>query len=172
MSRCYNKKATGYHSYGGRGITVCDRWRKSFYSFLEDMGPRPYNTSLDRIDPNGSYCLENCRWASSKEQCNNKTDHYYLEYQGNTLNLSQWGEQLSILPNTIYYRLVRGWSPEEALEKIQRKEPWRGRLSREQVEYVLSEVAKGKTQTALGKELKIHSSQISRICSRANNQRN
>tara|TARA_Y100000310_G_scaffold309137_1_gene352949 strand:- start:1069 stop:1257 length:189 start_codon:yes stop_codon:yes gene_type:complete len=61
ISRCYIKSATGYVFYGGRGISVCDRWRNSFDDFLEDMGEKPSNRSLDRIDNNGDYELANCR---------------------------------------------------------------------------------------------------------------
>jgi hypothetical protein len=73
MSRCYNPKSSGYKYYGGRGITVCERWKNSSNSFMEDMGPRPSpKHSVDRINNDGNYEPSNCRWATWKEQANNK----------------------------------------------------------------------------------------------------
>jgi len=73
LSRCYNKKATGYKYYGGKRITVCFRWREDFFNFYEDMGFRPEGMTLDRIDGNKNYCEENCRWATYEEQRINRS---------------------------------------------------------------------------------------------------
>lgn len=70
--RCLNPNSRGYEHYGGRGITICDRWLNSFQNFLEDMGERPLGTSIDRIDVNGNYEPSNCKWSTHKQQNNNR----------------------------------------------------------------------------------------------------
>jgi hypothetical protein len=72
IDRCYNPNANGYHHYGGRGITVCARWRFDFWLFVEDMPARPLGKTLERKNVNGNYCPENCEWADAKTQANNK----------------------------------------------------------------------------------------------------
>lgn len=74
IQRCNNPNAPGYHYYGGRGITICDRWQKSFSAFLEDMGARPKGLELDRINTNGNYEPSNCRWITHAENTRNSSN--------------------------------------------------------------------------------------------------
>lgn len=90
--RCFNSKSSIIHNYGGRGITICDRWlgNNGFANFLADMGERPsLKHSIDRIDVNGNYCPENCRWATSEEQGNNRRDNRLIKYLDQTKTLSE-----------------------------------------------------------------------------------
>lgn len=77
IKRCYQTTDKDYKNYGARGITVCDRWKSSFADFLKDMGPRPKGRTLDRINLNGNYELSNCRWATFKQQANNRRNGRY-----------------------------------------------------------------------------------------------
>lgn len=92
-ARCYNPKNVGYPNYGGRGIKVCDRWlgEHGFENFLADMGERPSKDhSIDRIDVNSDYCPENCRWATRKQQCNNRRSNLLIEHKGEIRTLTEW----------------------------------------------------------------------------------
>lgn len=116
MQRCYNPNHPKYPSYGGRGIKVCDHWRESFTNFLEDMGKRPGdNYSLDRVDNDGSYNRNNCRWATAKEQQNNQRANRLLEFNGRVQNVTQWSVELGIPYSRLEARIRRGWSVERAL---------------------------------------------------------
>ena len=98
VARCQNPKAQGYHYYGGRGITVCDRWLESFENFYADMGERPSpKHSIDRIDVDGPYSPENCRWATWEEQANNKRNTVWIEFQGERLSAAQWRKRLGVV---------------------------------------------------------------------------
>jgi len=116
VQRCTNPNATGYRWYGGRGINVCERWRGSFAAFYTDMGPRPSSKhSIDRVDSNGDYTPDNCRWATAAEQQRNKRSLHKVTYNGESLCLAEWGERTGISRRTIRGRLVSGWSVDGAL---------------------------------------------------------
>ena len=116
-SRCNDKNNPDYHYYGGRGITHDPRWA-DFKNFFEDMGPKPDDSlTIERIDNNGNYCKENCKWGTRKEQARNKSNNRYLTYNGDTLLLSEWADKLGINKGTIYLRLRKGWPLEKVLVK-------------------------------------------------------
>lgn len=114
--RCRNKNNFQYKDYGERGIVVCDRWLYSFSNFLEDMGEKPSNAhSIDRIDVNGNYCPENCRWATNEQQCSNKRNSVLLLFDGEIKTLTKWASIFDMSPKTLKWRLFKGMSVEEAL---------------------------------------------------------
>jgi hypothetical protein len=115
IQRCTNPRTTGYSHYGGRGISVCTRWRESFNSFLEDMGKRPAGHSLERIDVNGNYEPSNCRWATSVDQGRNKRDNRNLTINGITRTVSDWARESGIKRITIQARLRKGWDAHSAV---------------------------------------------------------
>ena len=115
LGRCFLSTDHKYSDYGGRGITVCDEW-KSFSTFLSDMGTRPSaEHSLDRINVNGDYCPENCRWATLDQQANNKRRTIVLGYQGIVRTLSDWARVLELPSRLFRERYWRGWTTEEIL---------------------------------------------------------
>lgn len=115
-NRCTNPNAEMFPFYGGRGIRVCEEWAASYDAFMRDMGPRPSrNHSIDRIDTNGDYCPENCRWVTNAEQQRNRTDNRFITHANETRCLQEWGEVTGLKPNSIRYRIEHGWTVEEAL---------------------------------------------------------
>lgn len=116
IQRCTNSKNIGWHLYGGRGINVCDRWR-SFDSFLQDMGPRPEGTTLDRIDNDGNYQPANCRWVTNTVNCRNKRGNRLVTYQGVTQSVSAWADQMGVNYFALIRRFNAGWPTETALFK-------------------------------------------------------
>lgn len=111
MLRCNNASNAAFPYYGARGISVCERWHK-FVNFLADMGERPEGKTLDRIDTNGPYSPENCRWATVGEQGSNRRSNRKFTAFGLTANLTQWAEFTGLSHGTISARLRKGWSPE------------------------------------------------------------
>lgn len=114
LRRCYDEGCPQFCDYGGRGIEVCERWRTGFEAFYADMGDRPEDKSLDRIDNDGPYSPENCRWATRSEQANNRRDSKWVEYRGKTQTLRQWANELTLDYDLVKYRINRGWTPDEA----------------------------------------------------------
>ena len=115
LTRCTNPKATAYARYGGAGIGVCEAWH-SFEAFLEDMGPRPDGTSLDRINGEEGYSKGNCRWATTKTQNCNTRANVFLTALGRTQTVSEWAEQLGMKYITLYRRVYHsGWSHHDAV---------------------------------------------------------
>lgn len=115
--RCRNPASAAYAGYGGRGIKVCDRWRRSFTAFLEDMGERPGpGCSIDRIDNDGDYTPDNCRWATAKEQARNRRPTFWITIQGEKKSLAEWCEVYGRPYHRVWCRIRRrGWEPERAL---------------------------------------------------------
>ncbi len=117
--RCQNKSAAKYLDYGGRGISVCERWQK-FENFLADMGEKPSpEYSLDRINNDGDYEPGNCRWADAKMQANNRRSSRFIEFDGNRKTIAQWADQTGLSQPMIFKRLQRGWSVEQTLTRPQ-----------------------------------------------------
>lgn len=114
-SRCTNPNHPSFAGYGGRGIKVCPQWLLSFEQFLADMGRRPEGHSLERIDNEKGYAPSNCRWASMKEQNNNRRNNVRLEMDGESRTLTEWADKLGISPITVKSRLKAGWSVTDAL---------------------------------------------------------
>ncbi len=116
LRRCSNKNCEEYSRYGGRGIVVCDRW-KDFAMFFEDMGLRPSSRhGIDRHpDNNGNYEPGNCRWATYTENARNTRRNRVLEFNGESLCVSEWAERLGCRVHFLIARLNRGWSIEKTL---------------------------------------------------------
>lgn len=118
LMRCYNKNHSSYQYYGSRNIKICDRWlgKEGFTNFLKDMGERSKNTEIDRYpDKNGDYELSNCRWATRKENTDNRNCTIYLEYKGLNLLLSEWSLITKIKYNVLERRLYHKWTIERIL---------------------------------------------------------
>lgn len=119
IDRCYNTKNKRYKNYGGRGIGVCEEWLKDFNLF--DKWAKETLTdeflTIDRVDINGNYCPENCRWATLKEQSRNKTTNRIIKYKNKSKTLSEWCEIFNRSYKAVWYRINNNWDIEKALNK-------------------------------------------------------
>lgn len=119
IGRCENPRDGGFSDYGGRGITVCRRWRSSFENFLADMGPRPAGLTIERVDNNKGYSPANCRWATRAEQRLNTRRTVRLTYRGETLPLKEWAKRVGISYAALYLRVHRRhWPVARALAGV------------------------------------------------------
>lgn len=129
-NRCLSPKNRAYHRYGGRGITICERWRNDYQLFLADMGARPSKRhSLDRINNDGPYSPENCAWRRYEEQNRNRTNTVIINWRGRDVSLSRLAARTKLDYNNLYRRIfILKWSVEDALITPYRKlrRGWRG----------------------------------------------
>lgn len=117
-SRCLNKDDRAFKNYGGRGITMCKEWKNSFQTFYDWAMENGYESglSIDRIDVNGNYCPENCRWATSQEQLNNTRRNHFVEYKGEKHTIAEWGRIVGLSRALIENRIMNyKWTAERAL---------------------------------------------------------
>lgn len=126
--RCDPKNKTKYPHYAGKGITVCKEWETSYDAFKQwaltngyDKDASAFICTLDRINPEGNYCPENCRWATAKQQANNRTNTIFLTLNQKTRSLSEWSTEKKIPISVLDKRYRAGWSDEEILAKPVRK---------------------------------------------------
>lgn len=112
--RCLNPRARNYAAYGGRGIIVCDKWKNSFEAFVADVGDRPSpKHSLDRIDNERGYEPGNVRWATQKEQARNARHNIWLTYNGRTMLMTEWADELGVSRQTMSHRYHKGLTGEQ-----------------------------------------------------------
>ena len=104
LRRCNDKNASQFKYYGGRGIKVCDRWN-SFENFYADMGEKPDGLTIERIDNDGNYCPQNCKWATKEEQMRNRRNTLFVTYNDKTKTLKEWAKDLGIKYSILWKRL-------------------------------------------------------------------
>lgn len=114
FARCNNKQNKSYQRYGAKGVKVCQRW-SAFENFLSDMGDPPVGMSIDRVNSMGDYEPSNCRWATNTQQCRNRSNTVFLEYQGRKQALGAWAEELGVPYKRLQGRLRAGWTVERII---------------------------------------------------------
>ena len=115
--RCYNPNYSQFELYGGRGISMCNEWKENFLSFYNWSMANGYNDklSIDRIDFNGNYEPNNCKWSTNIEQANNKRNNHFITYNNETHTIAEWERKLGLYKGAVGSRLSRGWSIEKTL---------------------------------------------------------
>lgn len=149
--RCDSKNNKSYPSYGGRGITYCDKW-KTLEGFLDDMlDSYEEGLTLDRIDVDGMYCKENCRWVDRYAQANNRTLNVFIEYNGEKLTVAQLARRFNLKYDTVRGKIAKGCSVEEAIAPPKQNET----ITYKGITKTVTEFAKeyGMTYTQLKKRL-------------------
>lgn len=118
-ARCFNKNATAYKDYGGRGVVMCDEWKNDFESFYQWALSSGYEQglSIDRIDNDKNYCPENCRWVTSDVQASNRRSNRNITYSGETHTVTEWAQKFNKNPKTIFNRIYSGWDCIDAITK-------------------------------------------------------
>jgi len=116
IRRCYDENNRSYHSYGARGIRVCQRWKDNFWNYVNDL-PKGHSIGLelDRIDNNGDYEPDNVRWATRAQQSRNRRSNKFIEFDGKTQCVADWAKEIGISQSSLDERLQRGWSLKDAL---------------------------------------------------------
>ena len=126
--RCYDEKNIAYHRYGGRGITICDEWKNDVKAFYDWATANGYKDSLtiDRIDNDGNYCPENCRWATIKEQASNRRSNILVTHNGKTQTMKKWANEVGTPYKVVWARMQKlGWSAERSLTEPVKKGKWK-----------------------------------------------
>lgn len=165
--RCFNSKNRGYKNYGGRGITVCNRWRNSFKNFISDMGRKPTQKhSIDRKNNNGNYTPKNCRWATKVVQANNTRRSVILSHNGKSQTIKQWSSELGLNPSAVSSRKSRGMSVGDILNP----KHFVQKISPSQVRMVLALYKSGKNSSrSVALACKISSGSVIRIWNKHKN---
>lgn len=150
IARCEGKSLKSYKNYGGRGITVCERWRSSFDAFYCDMGEKPPGMTLDRIDVNGNYEPKNCRWATREEQARNTRRARIVTIDSVQYHVAELEEKYGVNTKTIFYRASLGWP----FEKIVSKERfYNNSESQKKAVAIHAEMKRAQTHCKYGHEL-------------------
>jgi hypothetical protein len=163
-ARCLTPTSARYADYGGRGITVCQRWMV-YENFLADMGRKPTpDHSLDRIDNDKGYEPGNCRWATRKEQCRNRRSGRLLTLRGETLTVAEWAERSGVDERRVRDRLGDGWDADEAVFTPKGQSCVQPKLTAEQIHDILEMCRKGTSQSAAARKYGVHHSTVNILC--------
>lgn len=117
ISRCHNPRDTAYKDYGGRGIEVCNYWKgeNGMENFYENMGDKPKDMTLERINNSEGYSKTNCKWGNWFNQHRNKRNNVFIEYNGVKLCVVDWAKKIKMSRQVIHYRLKLGWEPKDII---------------------------------------------------------